>query len=84
MGEVPPRNIYLRDIDKKDRYRRVRYSEITTRKPNFKLGNAVAASAGVPGLFPPMAVSGLYSERRVELVDGGVYDNQGIAESAHA
>ena len=79
MGEVPPRNIYLRDIDKRDRYRRVRYSEITTRNPNFKLGNAVAASAGVPGLFPPMAVSGLYSERRVELVDGGVYDNQGIA-----
>ncbi len=79
MGEVPPRNIYLRDIDKKDRYRRVRYSEITTRNPNFKLGNAVAASAGVPGLFPPMAVSGLYLDRRVELVDGGVYDNQGIA-----
>lgn len=79
MGEVPPRNLYFRDIDKRDRYRRVRYKEITTRNPNFKLGNAVAASAGVPGLFPPMAVSGLYKDRRVELVDGGVYDNQGIA-----
>lgn len=79
MGEVPPRNLNFRDIDKKDRYRRVRYDQITTRNPDFKLGNAVAASAGVPGLFPPMAVSGLYKDRRVQLVDGGVYDNQGIA-----
>ena len=79
MGEVPPRNLNFRDIDKKDRYRRVRYDEIKTRKPYFLLGNAVAASAGVPGLFPPMAVSNLYKDRRVQLVDGGVYDNQGIA-----
>lgn len=79
MGEVPPRNLNFRDIDKKDRYRRVRYDQITTRKPYFLLGNAVAASAGVPGLFPPMAVSNLYKGRRVQLVDGGVYDNQGIA-----
>ena len=79
MGEVPPRNLNFRDIDKKDRYRRVRYDEITTRPKYFKLGAAVAASAGVPGLFPPMAVSKLYKERRVQLVDGGVYDNQGVA-----
>ena len=80
MGEVPPRNQYFRDIDKKDRYRRVRYDEINTRHPkDFLLGKAVAASAGVPGLFPPMAVSNLYQDRRVHLVDGGVYDNQGIA-----
>jgi len=79
MGEVPPRNLNFRDIDKKDRYRRVHYDEITTRPKYFKLGAAVAASAGVPGLFPPMAVSRLYKDRRVQLVDGGVYDNQGIA-----
>ena len=78
MGEVPPRNLNIRDIDKKDRYRRVRYSEITTREKDFGLGCAVAASAGVPGLFPPMAVSNLYQDRRVQLVDGGVFDNQGI------
>lgn len=78
MGEVPPRNLNFRDIDKKDRYRRVRYEEIRTRRPSFYLGSAVAASAGVPGLFPPMAVSGLYKDRRVQLVDGGVFDNQGI------
>ena len=79
MGEVPPRNLNFRDIDKKDRYRRVRYDEITTRPKYFKLGAAVAASAGVPGLFPPIAVSNLYEDRRVQLVDGGVYDNQGVA-----
>lgn len=79
MGEVPPRNLNFRDIDKKDRYRRVRYDQITTRNPRFSVGDAVAASAGVPGLFPPMAVSNLYKERRVQLVDGGVFDNQGIS-----
>lgn len=80
MGEIPPRNEYFRDIDKKDRYRRAYYDEIKTRKEkDFKLGKAVAASAGVPGLFPPLAVSDLYLDRRVELVDGGVFDNQGIA-----
>jgi NTE family protein len=79
MGEVPPRNVELRDIDKKDRYRRVRYAEITSRTPDFNLASAVAASAAVPGLFPPMAVSDLYEDRRVQLVDGGVFDNQGIS-----
>jgi len=80
MGEMPPRNDYFRDMDKKDRYRRVYYHEIETRKEkDFKLGKAVAASAGVPGLFPPLAVSDLYLDRRVELVDGGVFDNQGVA-----
>jgi len=79
MGEMPPRNEFFRDMDKKDRYRRVFYDEIKTRKEkDFKLGKAVAASAGVPGLFPPLAVSDLYLDRRVQLVDGGVFDNQGI------
>jgi len=79
MGEVPPRNSIFRDIDKRDRYRRMRYEEITSREPYFLLGNAVAASAAVPGIFPPMAISNLYKDRRVQLVDGGAYDNQGIA-----
>ncbi len=79
MGEVPPRNLIFRDIDKRDRYRRMRYEEITSREPYFLLGNAVAASAAVPGIFPPMAISNLYKDRRVQLIDGGAYDNQGIA-----
>lgn len=81
MGEIPPRNENFRDVDKKDRYRRVNYDQIDVdvKARNFPLGSAVAASAAVPGLFPPMAVSNLYQDHRVQLVDGGVYDNQGIA-----
>ena len=81
MGEIPPRNKNFSDVDKKDRYRRVNYSEIDedVKARDFPLGCAVAASAAVPGLFPPMAVSDLYKDHRVQLVDGGVYDNQGIA-----
>ncbi len=80
MGEIPPRNDIFYDIDKKDRYSYSRYEDITTRDTKgFSVGSAVAASAGVPGLFPPMAVSKLYKDRTVQLVDGGVFDNQGIA-----
>ncbi len=43
------------------------------------LGRAVAASAGVPGIFSPMRIAGVYEDLDVELVDGGVYDNQGAA-----
>ncbi|WKU21673.1 patatin-like phospholipase family protein [Priestia megaterium] len=54
------------------------YEEINKHK-NFELGWAVAASACVPGIFAPLAISNLYHEGvRVQLVDGGVYDNQGI------
>jgi NTE family protein len=80
MGEIPPRNNIFYDVDKKDRYSYCRYQDIKTRDTKgFSVGSAVAASAGVPGLFPPMAVSKLFKDRRVQLVDGGVFDNQGIA-----
>lgn len=45
----------------------------------ISVGDAVAASACVPGLFPPVRLRGLYPERTVALVDGGVFDNQGIS-----
>lgn len=45
----------------------------------FPLGIAVAASACVPGLFTPLALTDLYDEITPLLVDGGVYDNQGIS-----
>ena len=41
------------------------------------LGRAVAASACVPGLFTPVTIGGSYEGLSVQLVDGGVYDNQG-------
>ncbi len=54
---------------------------------NISLGHAVAASACVPGLFPPLSITGLYNDFLAEkgaqtitpqLVDGGVFDNQGV------
>lgn len=41
------------------------------------LGRAVAASACVPGVFSPLRIDGAYEGMQVQLVDGGVHDNQG-------
>ncbi len=48
------------------------------------LSDAVAASAAVPAVFPPLPIHDLYrnsvgGELVVELSDGGVFDNQGLA-----
>ncbi len=45
---------------------------------DFPLALAVAASAAVPGVFEPLAVSKMYGDIRVQLADGGVQDNQGL------
>ncbi|MEK6328195.1 MAG: patatin-like phospholipase family protein [Actinomycetota bacterium] len=45
---------------------------------DFPLALAVSASACVPLLFHPLSISGVYKGIRVELVDGGVQDNQGL------
>jgi predicted acylesterase/phospholipase RssA len=45
----------------------------------IRLGEAVAASSCVPGLFEPIVLPDLYAGKVVRLVDGGVYDNQGVA-----
>jgi len=45
------------------------------------LEEAVGSSAAVPGIFQPLVFRNLYDDRTVEairLVDGGVYDNQGL------
>ena len=44
-----------------------------------RVGEAVAASSCVPGLFEPLVLSDLFKGKMVRLVDGGVYDNQGVA-----
>ncbi len=78
MGE-PPGHI-LGEIDINRRYRRMYYDKAPTgdlRK--YRLGYAVAASACVPGMFEPLTITGLYKDRTVRLVDGGVHDNQGVA-----
>ena len=44
----------------------------------MELGRAVAASACVPGVFNPLKIDGKYADEvLVQLVDGGVHDNQG-------
>lgn len=76
MGE-PPGSINPL-VDLRERLRRLYYSEAPPEFRNIRLGLAVAASAGVPGLFEPLELDGLYPNRKVRLVDGGVFDNQGV------
>jgi predicted acylesterase/phospholipase RssA/MinD-like ATPase involved in chromosome partitioning or flagellar assembly len=77
MGE-PPTPIDT-DIDGNYRLRRMYYEQAPKRRRKIRLGHAVAASSCVPGLFEPLPLPGLYKDKMVRLVDGGVHDNQGIA-----
>jgi NTE family protein len=80
MGEPPQEDRAAMEIDKNLRLRRPpSYADIVAKQQDIELGLAVAASAGVPGIFHPLAISDLYPGGiRVQLVDGGVHDNQGI------
>jgi len=78
MGEPPSAS--HEQLDASPRLRRVYYDDAPEgehRDP--PLAKAVAASACVPMLFAPVTFSGLYDDVDVELVDGGVHDNQGVA-----
>src|SRR5262245_60266919 len=77
MGE-PPTPIDT-DIDGNYRLRRMYYEDAPKRYRYIRLGHAVAASSCVPGLFEPLSLPGLYKDKMVRLVDGGVHDNQGVA-----
>lgn len=78
MGESP--NIVNREFDKNPRLRRLYYQEAPEpRYRHFRLGHAVAASSCVPGLFEPIELPRLYEQNNIRLVDGGVYDNLGVA-----
>lgn len=77
MGEPP--GLVGEEIDVNVRYRRLWYEQAPTEElRNYRLGYAVAASAGVPALFAPLEIHDLYPGRVVRLVDGGVHDNQGV------
>lgn len=78
MGEPPGRAIDTK-IDANDRLRRMYYGDAPPPFRRLRLGQAVAASACVPGLFDPLVLDRLYPEYAAKLVDGGVYDNQGAA-----
>lgn len=77
MGE-PPAGAGSK-IDVNYRLRRMYYGDAPEPHNNMRLGYAVAASSCVPGLFEPLTLSGLYPDKEVRLVDGGVHDNQGSA-----
>ncbi len=77
MGE-PPVGVDEK-VDASRRLRRVYYRDAPGRHGEQSLAQAVAASACVPPLFPPVTIAKLYDDLDVELVDGGVYDNQGVA-----
>lgn len=79
MGEPLREDLVSLDIDKKTkRLRRPGSYNDLPRQRDLLLGHAVAASAAVPGIFEPLAVSETYPGVRVQLVDGGVHDNQGV------
>ncbi len=77
MGE-PPGNI-RQDVDVKKRLRRMYYEQAPAKYKKVRLGLAVGASSCVPALFAPVSMPGLYPGMDVQLVDGGVHDNQGVA-----
>jgi hypothetical protein len=74
--------------DGTNRLRRMYHSDAPPGHRATHLGQAVVASACVPGLFEPVRLDGLYELETkgkkteplvVRHVDGGVHDNQGIA-----
>lgn len=78
MGELlsPSRRV----VDKNALLRWTSFAELAAQgsaQQDFPLALAVAASAAFPGLFRPLPLSGLY-DRRVDLMDGGAQDNQGV------
>ncbi len=66
------------DIDVKPRLRRMYYDDAPERYRKFRLGYAVGASSCVPVMFHPMPMFGLYPSIDLQLIDGGLNDNQGI------
>jgi len=82
MGEPPRQGTTdqsaREDVDKNTILQRTKWVDLPEACPDFPLGSAVVSSACFPGGFPPMIVPGLFDDLKVELVDGGVHDNQGV------
>jgi predicted acylesterase/phospholipase RssA len=77
MGENP--HMYDSTTDKNRVYEYQRYEDFPPPYNEMSIGDAVAASSAVPGLFDPIKMEGIYTDTTIALSDGGVYDNQGIA-----
>lgn len=79
IGEPPRDDRFYIDIDKVTRLKRPPdYDSLPEHIQQMSLGEAVAASAAFPGLFAPLPITHLYPQRRLQLVDGGIHDNQGV------
>jgi predicted acylesterase/phospholipase RssA len=82
MGEPPRQGTTdqsaREDVDKNTILQRTKWADLPEACRDFPLGGAVVSSACFPGGFPPMIVPGLFDDLKVELVDGGVHDNQGV------
>lgn len=80
MGEHVRDDELAQEIDKNSRLLTPRsYDDIPKHLQDYPLGQAVAASACLPGVFNPLPIDGLYPDgMRLLLIDGGVHDNQGI------
>lgn len=75
--------IYQEDRDKPAAEQRKLSDRQLAKLRELTLADAVAASAAVPGIFPPLPIHDLYQTPRgddivLELSDGGVFDNQGV------
>jgi predicted acylesterase/phospholipase RssA/cellulose biosynthesis protein BcsQ len=77
MGE--PSYLIDSSIDAAEQFPRVYYWEAPKDYERIRLGVAVGASSCVPALFEPVRLPGLYEGFNIQLVDGGVHDNQGTA-----
>jgi predicted acylesterase/phospholipase RssA len=79
LGE-PPARPDQGDVDRNLRLRRAYYAgdNLPSKYQRLPLAVAVAASAAVPGIFPPLALTDLYPTVTPQLVDGGAHDNQGL------
>lgn len=86
MGEPGLRDAVSMGVDKHWRLLKAdAYDDLQPEYQNLELGFAVAASACVPGVFTPLALRRLYPEGLIlQLVDGGVHDNQGVEALAQA
>jgi predicted acylesterase/phospholipase RssA len=61
-----------------DSVSRLEWSEYSEQHSwQMEVGRAVAASACVPFVFAPIRIDNAYDGIKVQLVDGGVHDNQG-------
>jgi len=69
------------EYDKSILFKAFRYNAnaLPEKYRRIPLSVAVAASASVPGIFPPLPLTDLYPNATPKLVDGGVFDNQGTS-----